>query len=205
MGGTVDDVGERRHRIGVALAVGERHVIARLLGGRRGLQRRARGGGDRGGRGGVPILVLQIVFLRHAGPLLISWLFLSPRPNSKARRRRRRHELDQRVCDGAGMRGNRDNLTDWMWPLSPLAGEGGDYRAQARYEPGEGAFRCARNSGEAPSPDAPSLKLRRVDLSPHAGRGEEKYYSPQARKASSKARAPGVPFSIARMARLPLV
>ena len=30
-------------------------------------------------------------------------------------------------------------------------------------------------------------------------------YSPQARNASSKARTPGVPFSIARMARLPLV
>jgi len=30
-------------------------------------------------------------------------------------------------------------------------------------------------------------------------------YWPQARKASSKARAPGVPFSTARMARLPFV
>ena len=35
--------------------------------------------------------------------------------------------------------------------------------------------------------------------------GPEGRYSPQARKASSKTRWPGVPFSTAKMARLPLV
>ncbi len=35
-----------------------------------------------------------------------------------------------------------------------------------------GRFRNAQTRGKAPSPDPPSLKLRRVDLSPQAGRGE---------------------------------
>ena len=38
----------------------------------------------------------------------------------------------------------------------------------------------------------------------HSNRMDWRYW-PQALKASSKARVPGVPFSIARIARLPLV
>ena len=38
---------------------------------------------------------------------------------------------------------------------------------------GEGASRDAQTRGNAPSPASPPLSLRRGDLSPHAGRGEE--------------------------------
>ena len=64
-----------------------------------------------------------------------------------------------------------------MWPKSDISDfgrEGGEHRATARCEPGEGAFRQPQNRGKAPSPDPPSLTLRRVDLSPQAGRGERK-------------------------------
>ncbi|HEX3442569.1 MAG TPA: DNA polymerase III subunit alpha [Pseudolabrys sp.] len=54
-------------------------------------------------------------------------------------------------------------------PSPRLRGEGDEHR---RREPDEGAFRQAQNRENAPSPAPPSLALRRVDLSPHAGRGD---------------------------------
>ncbi len=46
----------------------------------------------------------------------------------------------------------------------------GERVASTKCEPGEGASRHARTRRYGPSPDA----LKRVDLSPQAGRGKEK-------------------------------
>ena len=55
-------------------------------------------------------------------------------------------------------------------PSPRLRGEGAEPRSG---EAGEGLLLYAQHRGDAPSPAPPPLTLRRVDLSPHAGRGEE--------------------------------